>query len=283
MFAVKNWSQVLDPAFGIPTDVAFNIMEEDDNEDNRQEYIPAHKYFLAVVSPVFKTMFFGLAKETREVVPIKGLNKEAFKLMIDYIYQKEICWEERSITLLLEVVNMAEMYDLGGLMEEVKKPLAKFPLTPETVVPVASTVQEFSQFEDISNQLLDHCATFLATQVLTTKTATRQFASTYIDSPYYATAFKLLELAKDVPPAKCHNCMQVECEDRLPVSLESMRRGCRVAFRLGTCMVEEVGWLVEECYEHSGHKWLVRLEMEEGEEEELVKVKLINLFFACKL
>eukprot|EP00092_Neocalanus_flemingeri_P053313 GFUD01062612.1.p1 GENE.GFUD01062612.1~~GFUD01062612.1.p1 ORF type:complete len:112 (-),score=21.25 GFUD01062612.1:3-338(-) len=68
MFAVKNWSQVLDATFGIPTDVAFNIMEEDDNEDNRQDYIPAHKYFLAMVSPVFKTMFFGLAKETREVV-----------------------------------------------------------------------------------------------------------------------------------------------------------------------------------------------------------------------
>ena len=151
MFAVKNWYQVLEPTFGIPSDIAFNVIDEEkDDLDVCEDHIPAHKYYLAVVSPVFKAMFFGLTRETRDVVPIRGTSRNAFSLMIHFIYEKEICWKEKSITLLLEVVNLAEMYDVVGLMEEVKKPLAKYPLTPDTVIPVASTAEIFSHFEEIS-------------------------------------------------------------------------------------------------------------------------------------
>jgi len=283
MFAVKVWSKVLDPDFGIPSDVSFKIIE-DENEDICEErtVIPAHKYFLAVASPVFKAMFFGLNKETRKVIPIKGTSWEAFMVMIFFIYEKEICWKEKSIITLLEVVNLAEMYDLGGLMEEVEKPLSEFPLSPDSVMHVAAIARQFSHFQKVSSQLLSHCATFLATKVITTKDSRNQFASSYIDSPHYATAFKLLELVEEVPPAMCDNCLYVECEDRMPVSLASMRKGCRVMVRLGTYM-EVIGRLVEECSEHSGHLWLVREEQEEVRgEETLSKVKLINLFYACK-
>jgi hypothetical protein len=178
MLAVKNWSEALDPTYGLPPDVAFNIIEEDGGDEySGKDTIAAHKYFLAMASPVFKAMFFGLTKETREVVPLRGTSKDAFTLMIHYIYEKKICWMEKGVFLLLEVVNLAEMYDLEGLIEEVKKPLAKYPLTPETVIPVASAAEMFSQFEEISSRMFSLCATFLATKVLTTKAATYQFAS----------------------------------------------------------------------------------------------------------
>ena len=79
LFAVKNWSLALDPTSGLPPDVAFNIIIGDlDDECSGKDTIAAHKYFLAMVSPVFKAMFFGLTKETREVVPIRGTSKDAF-------------------------------------------------------------------------------------------------------------------------------------------------------------------------------------------------------------
>jgi len=285
MFAVKSWAQALDPAFGIPTDVAFSIIEDDD-DDVCDNHFAVHKYFLAMVSPVFKAMFFGLSKETRDVVPIRGTSTEAFTLMVHHIYQKEIFWDDKDVILLLEVVNLAEMYHLEELMEEVQKPLAKYPLTPATVIEVASAAEMFSYFEEISTKLLSHCSIFLATQVLINKEEVTQFVSRYIDSPHYAIAFKLLEMAKEVPPVNCNNCMQVECEDRLPVNMENMKEGCRVFVRLGSSRMEVVGRLVGKCREQSGHLWWVR--EEEGdweavqEEEELMKVKLINLFFACK-
>ena len=73
------------------------------------------------------------------------------------------------------------------------------------------------------------------------------------------------------------------------MSLDNMREGCRVFVRLGSCTMEVVGRLVEECREHSRHLWWVREEVEEVEElvegnreEEMMRVKLINLFYACK-
>jgi len=278
MFAVKNWSEALDPSFGIPTDVVFACIDDENGDISN---IAAHKCFLAMVSPVFKAMFFGPAKETREVVPIGETNRGAFALMIDYIYEKEVSWEDKKLTLLLEVVNLAEMYNVEGLIEEVKKTLTKFPLTPETVIDVASAAEMFSHFEEISNQLLSHCAIFLSKQVLINKEETQQYVTRYIDSPYYYIAFKLLEMAKDLPPVKCENCLQVECDDRLPLSMQNMREGCRVFFRPGSSTVEVVGYLVEECKEESGQVWWVR-EEDEGFVEGLVRVKLINLFFACK-
>ena len=55
-------------------------------------------------------------------------------------------------------------------------------------------------------------------------------------------------MVKDDPHINCDNLMQVMCEDRLPMSLDNMREGCRV---LGSCRMEVVGRLVEECREHS--------------------------------
>ena len=41
------------------------------------------------------------------------------------------------------------------------------------------------------------------------------------------------------------------CEDRLPMSLDNMMEGCMVFVRLGSCRMEVVGRLVEECREPS--------------------------------
>ena len=283
MLSVNNWSRALDPSFGIPTDVTFKVIED---EQVLVHLIPAHKYFLAMASPVFKAMFFGPARETKDVVPIRGTSSQAFCSMIDYIYEKEICWDDRSVFSLLEVVNLAEMYNLDNLMEKVGKVLRDYPLTKETVIQVAYTAKMFSHFEDISYNLLSSCATFLATQVLKNKDEIKQFVSRYIDSPYYSIAFELREMAKEVPPIKCENCLQVECEDRLPLSMDNMREGCRVLVRLRPSRMEVLGRLVEECKDHSGQVWWVREVVDAGEEtedEEMMLVKLINLFFACKV
>ena len=76
------------------------------------------------------------------------------------------------------------MYNL-----EVKKPLTKYPLIPETVIQ-ASAAEMFSHFEEISSKLFIHCTTFLlATKVLNTN----QLASVYRHS-HYVVIFKLLEM-----------------------------------------------------------------------------------------
>ena len=72
------------------------------------------------------------------------------------------------------------------------------------------------------------------------------------------------------------------CEDRLPMSLEYMMEGCRVFVMLGSCRMEVVGRLVEKCREHCRHLWISEEVEGDMEEEEMMKVKLINLFYACQ-
>merc|ERR1712240_520600 len=105
-------------------------------------------------------MFFGLARETEDVVPIRSTSSQAFCLMIDYIYGKDIIWCNKDIILILEVVNLAEMYLLDDLMEKVKLALDSFPLSKDTLMYVASAAWMFKQFEDISNNLFGRCAIF---------------------------------------------------------------------------------------------------------------------------
>ena len=52
--------------------------------------------------------------------------------------------------------------------------------------------------------------------------------------------------------------MQVVSNDRLSMSLSNMREGSRVFIRLGSCRMEVVGRLVDECREHSAPLRLVR-------------------------
>ena len=63
---------LLDPSFGIPTDVNFQIRGYQEGEDQETSLgiIKAHKIVLGLASPVFKSEFFGLAKETKDTITV---------------------------------------------------------------------------------------------------------------------------------------------------------------------------------------------------------------------
>ena len=111
MFAVKDWSNALDPSFGLTPDITFVIIKNK---------IMAHKYFLAMASPVFKEMLFGPNKNTDNIVHIRGTSMEAFTLMIHHIYQKYIDWLDKPVVLMMEMFDLAESYGLDKLMEELQ-------------------------------------------------------------------------------------------------------------------------------------------------------------------
>ena len=72
-------SSLIDPSFGIPTDVTFQIMsfsKNDEPEGEEQERtllgkVKVHKLVLGLFSPVFKTEFFGTFQETKNVILVR--------------------------------------------------------------------------------------------------------------------------------------------------------------------------------------------------------------------
>eukprot|EP00092_Neocalanus_flemingeri_P017119 GFUD01018514.1.p1 GENE.GFUD01018514.1~~GFUD01018514.1.p1 ORF type:complete len:286 (+),score=62.63 GFUD01018514.1:65-922(+) len=198
-------SKSLDPSFGIPTDVTFQILTSG-------KEVKAHKYVLALASPVFKKQFFGDAKETEDVIPVKETTEESFKTMIDFTYGKEIDWKEMTIEDLFNVSNMAKKYLNDTLMKEVQKVFEEVHITEENAVTVAATAEEFVQFEDISKTLVLHCAKFLKS-LLKTQDQFAKFAAKHANTEMSQTAFRLISKFLEVSPVedKCGTCGKDYC------------------------------------------------------------------------
>lgn len=76
--------------------------------DGDIQKVPANKLKLAVLSPVFKTMFYGSLKEGKEV-RIKDADADAFKEFLQFFYLGELTLSMENIEA---VVRLADKYDV---------------------------------------------------------------------------------------------------------------------------------------------------------------------------
>ena len=84
-----------------------------------QQTIKAHKLFLAMSSPVFEVMFFGKMAEKDEPIPVRDIQPEAFKALMEYVYTDHI--HLGSFELACELYYCAKKYMLPPLMGLCKK------------------------------------------------------------------------------------------------------------------------------------------------------------------
>ncbi|XP_055317746.1 BTB/POZ domain-containing protein 6-B-like [Sitodiplosis mosellana] len=79
----------------------------------KDHQIPAHKYILAVASPVFNAMFFGPIKEEQEKIEIVDATINGFKEFIQFFYLGEVTLTMEHI---VEVARLADKYDMIDCM-----------------------------------------------------------------------------------------------------------------------------------------------------------------------
>ena len=88
------------------------------------ETFRVHKYFLCSKSPVFSAMLNSDMREAREgEINIRDMNSDTLSSMIHYIYTGELAdgWQGLDIQ---DVTTAADMYDLPGWIELLRKALA---------------------------------------------------------------------------------------------------------------------------------------------------------------
>jgi len=219
----KPWSNVsalLDPDFGIAPDVTFQIQL---TEGVPPGEVKAHRLILGFLSPVFRNQFFGLAKDTGDIISVHGTTKKSFETMINFIYGKNIIWEVMSLSELFDIVNMAEMYILPEFMEEVKKVIETYDLTDENLIDAAATAEAFSHFEEPSAALTNHCQNFVKDKIKTAQDAA-EFAYKHANTEFDGLALKLLASVKS---NVCSNCGSNPCKDGMLVKdMETLTVGC---------------------------------------------------------
>merc|ERR1719339_209835 len=147
-------STLLTSSSPIPADIKFKVV---DKEDGLVTTFQAHKFILGLHSDHFNNAFFGSGVNFKEeedgIVVIKDTTKEAFEDFLGFYYEKNIEFEKKTLKELYEILNLAEKYQVKELKDKVSELMKNFTLTMSNVVDVAATTEEFSHFENLSNNL----------------------------------------------------------------------------------------------------------------------------------
>jgi len=154
-----GWGQFLGSDPPLPPDVTFRVMEGEAVVGE----LRAHKYFLASVSTVFRKQFFGKLAEKKDIIDIKETTYDAFKFLLNYIYNgsSDVNEGEGGLEDIFEIINLAEKYDMKTLSNEILEQLDEMNIEEANVVDVSRTALEFKHFESISNLLITKCSDFL--------------------------------------------------------------------------------------------------------------------------
>lgn len=123
-----------------------------------QQVLEGHKVFLAMSSPVFEAMFYGGMAEKSDPIPIRDVQPEAFKALLEYIYTDRV--DLGSFELACELCYCAKKYMLPFLVEECTKFLWS-DLSPKK----ACRAYEFAKlFEE--PVLMEKCLQIISTKTL---------------------------------------------------------------------------------------------------------------------
>ena len=152
-----DWQSFLSPDSEIPPDVFFRVTRE----DGKWSKIGAHRMPLAAISPVFRRMFFGPLKETKEVVEVKETSPGAFRAMINYIYAscpQNVLRIIKCPQTLFELFALSDRYDIQSLRNEVFDLLWNFWIDRENMIAVATVANSYrALFVEPSTELLLNC------------------------------------------------------------------------------------------------------------------------------
>ena len=124
--------------------------------------IPAHKYVLAVSSPVFFTMFYGDLAESGDSVNISGCDPDVFLRFLRFIYCDEASFED--IDCAIKVWRLADMYDVPSLAKECVKYLDGN-MEPLDAFDVLTYARQFNdeEMERACWEVIDHNAEIIVT------------------------------------------------------------------------------------------------------------------------
>ena len=97
------------------TDVSFSVKASSAQEEKSALLIPAHKYVLAISSPVFFAMFYGHMADGSRTVELADCDSDTFLELLRFVYYDEV---ELTGANVFKVLYLAEKYMIPALSEE---------------------------------------------------------------------------------------------------------------------------------------------------------------------
>jgi len=178
--------------------------------------ISAHKVILSIASDVFETQFYGDVKEPLDEVDIVDASYEAFKAMVEFIYNKRHDWESEDIHFLADMFYLGEKYILEDLKLEVVEAVNKIQVSQANVLELAALAERQSHHPEFSKSLYISAAKFLQKRFHgDINEVIKLFSEVEADSIDPTNSFILHKLMSTISeiPRICNNCKINPCLD----------------------------------------------------------------------
>ena len=129
------------------SDVKFVALQRG-GENESKKAIPAHKFILAISSPVFEAMFFGELAETKDTIELPDCGYGSLLELFRYMYSDEVNLRGSNV---MGVLYLAKKYMVSALVDKCSKYL-QLNLDPSNVLSILPTAQRYDEKE-----LVDRC------------------------------------------------------------------------------------------------------------------------------
>ena len=113
-----------------------------------KQAIPAHKFILAIGSPVFEAMFYGELAETKDTIELPDCDNESLLELFRYMYSDEV---NLSGSNVMGVLYLAKKYIVPSLTNKCAEYL-KEKLDPSNVFSILPFAQKYEE-----KALVDRC------------------------------------------------------------------------------------------------------------------------------
>ena len=122
------------------SDVKF-VATKNDGESESKQVIPAHKFILAIGSPVFEAMFYGELAETKDTIELPDCDYESLLELFRYMYSDEVNLNGSNV---MGVLYLAKKYILPSLTDKCTEYL-KEKLDPSNVFSVLPSSLKYEE------------------------------------------------------------------------------------------------------------------------------------------
>ena len=129
------------------SDVKF-VATKTDGESESKQVIPAHKFILAIGSPVFEAMFYGELAETKDTIELPDCDYESLLELFRYMYSDEV---NLSGSNVMGVLYLAKKYIVPSLADKCTEYLQEN-MDPSNVFGILPSAQKYEE-----KALVDRC------------------------------------------------------------------------------------------------------------------------------
>ena len=129
------------------SDVKFVVRDSEGGSESMKK-IPAHKFLLAISSPVFHAMFYGELAEKKESIDIPDCNHKSLLELFRFMYSDEVNLNADNV---MQVLYLAKKYMLPSLADKCTKFLREN-LDASNVLHVLPDAEKYE-----AKDLVDHC------------------------------------------------------------------------------------------------------------------------------